>query len=581
MSSTSRAAALALLGLLSACPGGAGSKAGSGEGGQATAAPSGPVTLSILGTNDLHGRIRYLPILAGYVSNLRALRARDGGGVLLLDGGDLFQGTLESNLNEGASVVTAYNAMGYLAAAVGNHEFDYGPVGPDVVATKRGQDPRGALRARAREAKFPMLMANVLEVSTRRAPDWDNVRASIVRRVAGVDVGIIGITTKATPYTTMPANFIGLQMAPLAARVAAEAKILRGRGATIVIVVAHAGGSCHKLTDPDELTSCDASAEIFAVARALEPGMVDVIVAGHTHAGVAHRVNGVAIIESFAYGRAFGRIDVVVDRTARVVKEVMIYPTQPLCTTFKAHPEACETHPYAGAPVTPVAAIKRLIAPAVASAKHLREERLGVEVVATIKRHHDLESALGNLFTDLMRAARPDADVAITNGGGLRDDIAAGPLTYGRLYEANPFDNRFATIKMSGAQLVEVMTRNLLGRGGIFSISGARMVARCNGPTLEVVMYRSSGARIRDHESITVLTSDFLASGGDGAFSKLPRSSISVESGKPIRDFMADVLRRRGGTLGGNDPALVNPAQPRLTFPTPRPVRCQSAGAAR
>src|SRR5687767_452444 len=87
----------------------------------------GAVTLTILGTNDLHGALERLPLFAGYVANVRAARAADGGGVVLLDAGDMFQGTLESNLAEGAHVVRAYNAIGYTAAAVGNHEFDFGP----------------------------------------------------------------------------------------------------------------------------------------------------------------------------------------------------------------------------------------------------------------------------------------------------------------------------------------------------------------------------------------------------------------------------------------------------------------------
>ena len=109
------------------------------------------MTLSIVGTNDLHGGILQredrggLAMLGGYVANLRAARARDGGAVLLIDAGDMFQGTLESNLNEGAVVVAAYNALGYAAAAIGNHEFDFGPVGPAATPQLAGR--RSARRA--------------------------------------------------------------------------------------------------------------------------------------------------------------------------------------------------------------------------------------------------------------------------------------------------------------------------------------------------------------------------------------------------------------------------------------------------
>ena len=120
--------------------------------GGATAEPLAPaapaeLTLTVVGTNDLHGRVGALPVLAGYLGVLRALRADDGA-LVVLDGGDMFQGTLESNLLEGAPVVEAYGALGYDAVTVGNHEFDYGPVGDATVARGPSDDPRGALSVR-------------------------------------------------------------------------------------------------------------------------------------------------------------------------------------------------------------------------------------------------------------------------------------------------------------------------------------------------------------------------------------------------------------------------------------------------
>jgi 5'-nucleotidase len=119
------------------------------------------VTLSIVGTNDLHGHLEVLPAFSGYLESLRAARAAEGGGVVLLDGGDMFQGTLESNLAEGAPIVEAYAALGYDAVTIGNHEFDYGPAG-ERATPREGDDPRNALRARVAEAPFPFLSANLL-----------------------------------------------------------------------------------------------------------------------------------------------------------------------------------------------------------------------------------------------------------------------------------------------------------------------------------------------------------------------------------------------------------------------------------
>ena len=118
------------------------------------------VLISVIGTNDVHGELLAaersggLTTLSGYVHAIRTARARDGGTVLLIDAGDMWQGTLESNLVEGRSVVEAYNAMGYTAAAIGNHEFDFGPEGEKAIATSEADDPRGALRQRIIEADF-------------------------------------------------------------------------------------------------------------------------------------------------------------------------------------------------------------------------------------------------------------------------------------------------------------------------------------------------------------------------------------------------------------------------------------------
>ena len=101
---------------------------------------------------------------------------------MLVDAGDMFQGTLESNIGEGAAVVRAYNVLRYDAAAIGNHEFDFGPVGPAPAPRTPADDPRGALKARAAEARFPFLAANLVDAATGAPPAWPNVRPTTHRR---------------------------------------------------------------------------------------------------------------------------------------------------------------------------------------------------------------------------------------------------------------------------------------------------------------------------------------------------------------------------------------------------------------
>ena len=142
---------------------------------------SGTMTISVVGTADVHGALvpkndaGGLDVFAGYIDNLRESQAANGGAVIILDAGDMWQGTLESNLTEGASVVEAYNIIGYTAAAIGNHDFDFGPDGPNSVPASDEDDPRGALKSRASEAQFPLLGSNIIDKRTGQPVNWPNV----------------------------------------------------------------------------------------------------------------------------------------------------------------------------------------------------------------------------------------------------------------------------------------------------------------------------------------------------------------------------------------------------------------------
>jgi 2',3'-cyclic-nucleotide 2'-phosphodiesterase (5'-nucleotidase family) len=547
----------------------------------APVAQKGSRTITIIGTNDLHGALERLPLLAGFVANARAAREADGGAVLLLDGGDMFQGTLESNVAEGADVVRAYNALGYTAVAVGNHEFDFGPEGPEAVAKSVEDDPRGALKQRVAEAKFPFLVSNINDEKTGARIKWKNMPASTLVEVAGTMVGIIGASTEATPFTTMPANFLGLKMAPTAAAIAAEAKALRSRGAQVVIVTAHIGSACKDLTNPNDTSSCKTNEEVFQVISDLPKGLVDVWIGGHTHAAIAHRISDVAVIESYSSGRAFGRVDLRITDTH--VSGVTIHRPKLLCPLDgEQNPIAVadcipQLGEYEGKPVAADADVKKIVDDAMARTSKLRDEKLGVTLGAVMTKAYAHESAEGNWFTDLMLAVRPEAQVALTNGGGLRADIPAGDLTYGRLYEAMPFDNRFALIDLKGKHIRRLITQNLQRASGIYVWGGLVAKARCKDGALAVDI-KVGGKPLTDDASYKLVTSDFLASGGDNSVIgrlKLPEGSIKLTD-VIMRDGIADHLRKRKGQK--IDPAqLFSPTKRRLDYEGQRPVECQGA----
>ena len=225
------------------------------------------------------------------------------------------------------------------------------------------------------------------------------------------------------------------------------------------------------------------------------------------------------------------------------------------------------------------------IAPYIARAQEQRDRPLGVNVRGTIRTIYGAESPLGNLLADLMLRARPTADFAVINGGGIRTDLQAGPLTYGKLYEIFPFDNRFAFVRVSGAELRKILYSNSRHDAGILSVAGLRVVIHpeCQtDPSKAVELFRSSGRPIRDDEQLTLLASDYLVTGGERTLTEIASEEgrTTIEDGAPLRDAVATQLEHLHRTLRENDRRLFNPARRRWSVsggPLHRPFHCTEA----
>jgi 5'-nucleotidase len=546
------------------------------------------VTLSIVGTSDLHGvafprnGLGGLPLLAGYVNNLRAARAADSGAVLLIDSGDTFQGGLESNLSEGALVVDAYNAMGYAAEAVGNHDFDFGSLDSPKARQLPG-DLRGALKARAAQARYPFLAANLMDTATDRPVEWPNVRPSVLVDAAGIKVGIVGVMTIDALRSTLAANVQGLRIAPLAPTIAAEASKLRAAGAEVIIVAAHAGGRCDRFDQPTDFSSCDSESEIFQVARSLPRGLVDVIAAGHTHGGLAHQVEGIGIIQPFSRGQALGRVDLVFDRRTRSVARMQLFAPRQICaqqdlTTENCVPTTERSVPtrYEGRAVISDPVIVQAMAPALQRVHELQATALGVSLDAPIRRGGDLGSPLGNVFADALRDAVPGADVAVVNNAtrGLWADLAEGPITFGRLYDVFPFDNRIARITVSGGELGRWLAGEIRqGRRGALGISGVGVRVSCLADAVHLDLFREAETPIHDEDRLLAVTIGAPTLSG-GLASPDPLGGIGPTENAPVvREVVEDWFRRPGHAT---DRQLDDP---RRQTPDVQPARCVALGA--
>ena len=510
------------------------------------------VTISIIGTNDVHGTLSAGPEVGGlvtisaYVDALRRARAADGGAALIIDAGDMWQGTLESNLVEGAVVVEAYNAMGVTAAAIGNHEFDFGPAGRNAIPVEPGEDPRGNLKLRAREAQFPLLAANLIDTTTGEVVTWDNVQPSVIVEAAGIRVGIIGVITRNALTTTIAANVGGLEVAPLAATIATEAEKLRDDGAVLIVVAAHAGGECTDFSDRTDLSSCNMSAEIMQVANELEPGLVDYIIGGHNHNPIAHIVNDTPITSNDSKTFSFGRVDFHIDRDRHAVVSRQVYAPQ--------HTAPGTRDTYEGHPLVANPDVERVAMRAIARTEAIKQEELGVTLTGPFEIVPDIEAAIGNLMTTAMIESF-EADIAIHNVfGGIRNGLPAGDLTYGAVFEMFPFDNIVSIHEISGRDLRRIVARKAHEHRKP-GFAGMRVFISCTDGGLDVVMRLNDGREIGDDDRIRVVANDFLAMGGDDILTPaIPDGGFELHYDMPLtRDALVSWFEAGPATLAPED----------------------------
>ncbi len=524
--------------------------------------------VQVLHTTDVHGFYSGdAPAPDARPGGLRQLaalvdQARAQGPVLLIDSGDMWSGTLLADRREGAPGVAAFNLLRYDAAALGNHELDYGPIGPAETGTDR---PFGALEARLSEATFPVLAANVTDKATGAPPAWPNLAPSAVVERGDLRFGLVGVATPDTPALTFPHVRQRLDFTDPAAAAAEAARLRREHKVDFVFLLAHVGGRCEDLSDPHDTASCDPASPLFQLVKALPDRSFDAVFGGHTHQQVAHWVYGVPVLQGGAYGQLVSRLDVRVEPDGR--RTLTIHPPAPIA---------------AAAETSTSRAVGDLLAPLEGEVAALRAEPLGTRLIEPLTRDWAQSSALGSFLCDMMLAQHPDREICLTNSGGLRADLPAGELTYGALYDAMPFSNQPAYLDITGAVLLELLRVGTSGAFGVVQVAGLQLTYdrerdRC--PTIDrdgdgdvdrADRDRLLEARLWDGRPIDpqrtyrVVTSSFLALGGDGwgpALSRVHPDRVRVLSGSlPLRDALASLLRERRFVLNSKDrPAMTTP----------------------
>ena len=435
--------------------------------GASPALPANQVTFTILHTNDFHGQLEWksggsssnpgMARLAAVVNGVRT--AVGSSNVLLLDAGDEMQGSLLSNIQKGKPTIAVYNAMGYAAATLGNHEFDWGQT---------------TLQDRIGEASYPYVSANIVvndtgNCSTAGWTSPDFLQPYVIKTVGTapdtVNVAIIGVTTPETPIITIASATEGLCFKDPATAILNYYTAMKAQ-ADVIVVLSHLGygdgGYGYGIPIYGDQT----------LAKKLNDAgkPANLIIGGHSHTDLsaATMVGNTAIVQAHYNGRKVGRADITVkpDGAVSVAWTRLTVPT--------------------GAADPVDSAVDGLITSYNSDPAYqvLINQEIGWTNVP-IARNYDGDSLMGYFVNDAIYnqvntdgVADNDVDIVFNNPGGLRSDIACAAypckLTYGMMFNILPFGNATAIGTMTGEQILELLNQSASLSKGALQPAGVR-----------------------------------------------------------------------------------------------------------
>ena len=491
-----------------------------------TGAASADYALTILHTNDFHARFEPISAYdsgcsaedneagecfggsARLMTAIEDAKARsDNWG--LVDGGDQFQGTLFYTYYKGKLAAEMMNQMGYTAMTVGNHEFDDGP---EVL--------RGFMDA----IDFPILMSNA-DVS-REPLLADVLQKSTVIEQGGEKIGFIGLTPQDTHELASPGP--NITFTPPADAVQGEVDKLTEMGVNKIIVLSHSG---YKV---DQQVAENTTG-------------VDVIVGGHSNTYLANDdenadgpyptvVNGVQIVQAYAYGKYLGELNVTFDDAGNV-------------TEASGNPLLMD------ASVTADEAVAARIAEAALPLEEIRN-KVVAEAAEAIEGDRSvcraMECPMGNLVADAMldRVADQGIEIAIANSGGLRASIDAGEVTMGEVLTVLPFQNTLSTFEVTGATMVEALENGVSqieeGAGRFPQVAGLTFAFDAAAPAGERVSdVMVGGAPIELDKTYGVVSNNYVRNGGDG-YRMFVDAENAYDYGPDLADVTAEYLAEQG-----------------------------------
>lgn len=514
-----------------------------GRPGAVRKAPKATVEIVVAATTDVHGWVRGWDYYANRADASRgltrvatimdSLRAANPSRVVLVDAGDLLQGTAFNYVAAKVAprsthpTIAAMNVLKYDAAVVGNHEFDYGV--PFLDATIRG-------------ATFPFLAANV-----RSADGAAHFKSSTMVSREGVRIAIIGATTPGSnSWNGAFLRAAHLSVTDIIPSVRAAVEKARADGADVVVVVVHSGLGRRAAPDPGQLAGENVADRIPEEV----PG-VDLVVFGHTHSLVVDStINRVRIMQprnwagsvnvaTFTLEQTDGKWRVAGSRAATIPSAGHAESAAVFAATHEAHE----------------ATIRWVNAPIGMASANWRSDSARV-----------IDAPITDFVAEVARR-ETNSDLAAVAAFSLTARLDSGAITTARVAELYPYDNVLRAVRINGRQLREFLEHSARyyrtlapdGRaptGGVVDqsvpgynfdiVSGVDYTIDLTKPIGQRITALSyKGKPVADDDSFTMATNNYRLGGG-GGYTMMPSLPVTYAKDVEIRQLLIDEVKRAG-----------------------------------
>ena len=537
--------------------------------------------IPIIHTNDIHGSfypkkillpsgksysIGGLEYLGKYISIMKK-EWKDR--FLYFDSGDQFQGGIEGSISKGKVIMDFFNKMGIKYATIGNHEYDYGIE---------------FMKYYMNLSKFNWVLDNVKNTTTNDYINFPNQNKSQIIDIEGYKLGIIGLSTIETVFTTST-DLRDLKYEAYERIIKKESIKLKEQGANAIIVLAHIGLYCrgdindikleYKLRDKSTFQSdCRKTDEAYKLMKNLNTDIIDVFFAGHKHDVTHNWINGIPVMSNDRNGKYAQIIYLPFDRKTKklINNKIIIEGPLPICEKIFKNKKICDlavinqndekqfgdlvSYKFHGQKIE-----KENIITDIGEKYQNLFNKYNKDYLTYTFDHFESfkehENNLGNFICEFLRHIS-GADISIVNPGSFRTPLYRGNISNATIHSFDPFGNKIVKFYAFGWEVKKMIKNLQQGSKGFYPSSGLKMTVK-NFPKkklLKVKLFDGINEKeIENDKYYSIVSSEFCfpingqKKGGDD-FRKIyewfkPRNPIYIEVGKDYlsRDLLINYLR--------------------------------------